>query len=226
MQPMALGQQQLLPGQPPQMMPSQQQFVQTLGQVPQGANPQQMQQYLQQSQLLSSMQQQVKQPMQQPMQMQNLGLPQGIQQGNAPAWPMQQNQGLTQTPIDILSIADKAAQALSGGTFPQGNTPAAMANPNFPPQTVPAPVSSFQQTSMVTEKELPLMVQYAIQNLRTTGHIEQTLDGSIVQMLKRLPEHAALQALEIFSSCETSKMRNKQAYLAGILKKELAKNGL
>ena len=64
------------------------------------------------------------------------------------------------------------------------------------------------------------------QNLRTTGHIEQTLDGNLVNMLNRLPETAALQALEIFSSCDLSKMRNRSSYLAGILKKELIKLGL
>jgi len=62
--------------------------------------------------------------------------------------------------------------------------------------------------------------------LRTTGHIEQTLDAPLVAMLKRLPEHSALQALEIFSTCDLTKMRNKGAYLSGILKKELIKNGL
>ena len=61
------------------------------------------------------------------------------------------------------------------------------------------------------------------QNLRVTGHIEQLLDEGVCSMLKRLPEHAALQALEIFSSCDVQKMRSKTAYLSGILKKELVK---
>mmetsp|Transcript_15441 Transcript_15441/g.24209 ORF Transcript_15441/g.24209 Transcript_15441/m.24209 type:complete len:87 (-) Transcript_15441:149-409(-) len=69
-------------------------------------------------------------------------------------------------------------------------------------------------------------ILFFTQNLRTTGHIEQTLDGNLCGMLKRLPEHAALQALEIFSSCDLSKMRNRSSYLAGILKKELIKLGL
>ena len=64
------------------------------------------------------------------------------------------------------------------------------------------------------------------QNLRTTGHIESTLDGPLIAMLLRLPENAALSALEIFSSCDLGKMRSKSAYLAGILKKELTKLGL
>mmetsp|Transcript_15442 Transcript_15442/g.24210 ORF Transcript_15442/g.24210 Transcript_15442/m.24210 type:complete len:688 (-) Transcript_15442:149-2212(-) len=139
-------------------------------------------------------------------------------QANA-AWSMQtQNRG--QAPMDILGLADKAAQALSG-TIPQGG-----ANPNFPPPPAPVPAHSFPQQSAGSEKDLPMMVQYAVQNLRTTGHIEQTLDGNLCGMLKRLPEHAALQALEIFSSCDLSKMRNRSSYLAGILKKELIKLGL
>lgn len=64
------------------------------------------------------------------------------------------------------------------------------------------------------------------QNLRTTGHIESSLDAPLIAMLQRLPENSALSALEIFSSCDLSKMRSKAAYLAGILKKELAKLGL
>ena len=64
------------------------------------------------------------------------------------------------------------------------------------------------------------------QNLRTTGHIESALDAPLIGMLQRLPENAALSALEIFSSCDLSKMRSKSAYLSGILKKELAKLGL
>ena len=65
-----------------------------------------------------------------------------------------------------------------------------------------------------------------IQNLRVTGHIETALDAPLCGMLKRLPENAALKALEVFSSCDLSKMRNKGAYLSGILKKELIKLGL
>ena len=131
--------------------------------------------------------------------------------------PMSQNQG--QVPIDILALADKASQALSGVQPP---APAPMANPNFPPP----PMQSFQQKNFASEQDLSTLVQYALQNLRTTGHVEQQLDGKICSMLKRLPEHAALQALETFSSCDVSKMRSKGGYLAGILKKELVKLGL
>lgn len=265
MQPMSLGQPQLLPGQPHQMMPGglqqpmqppQQQFMQPLGQIPPqsqlGQGPNQMQSFLQQQQLQQQFQQpvpgpnmhQVKALLQQPpiQQMQgfnqnmaqqkmmqtshltNMLLGQGSQQASAPAWSIQ-NQNQSQAPMDILGLADKAAQALSG-RIPQV-TQVNMSNPNFPPPPAPAPAQSFQQQqTMVTEKGLPMMVQYAVQNLRTTGHIEQTLDGNLVNMLNRLPETAALQALEIFSSCDLSKMRNRSSYLAGILKKELIKLGL
>lgn len=143
-----------------------------------------------------------------------LGQP-GNNQPNAQMYMQNQNQSQS-TPLDILALANKASQALSG--LPQ------TMNPNFPPPARP-PTQTFAHQKG-NEKELPLMVQYAIQNLRTTGHIEQTLDAPLVAMLKRLPEHSALQALEIFSTCDLTKMRNKGAYLSGILKKELIKNGL
>lgn len=224
MQPMAMGQ-QMMPGQPQQMMPmQQQQFMQQLGQIPpqmgQGQNPQQIQQMLLQQQL----QMQQKASLQQPHLGFNPNMAQqkmmpGSYQTSNPAWSMQHQNAAQQTPIDILGLADKAAQALSG-RMP--------ANPNFPPPPAAAPPAQSyqQQNNMAAEKDLPMMVQYAIQNLRTTGHIETTLDAPLCAMIKKLPEHAALQALEIFSSCDLSKMRNKQAYLSGILKKELVKNGL
>jgi len=158
----------------------------------------------------------------------------GAQQANAPGAPgapatapawlqnlSMQKQNQSQTPMDILGLADKAAQALSG------RAPAPMmANPNFPPPP-PAPAPTFQmQQTVANEKDLPAMVQYAVQNLRTTGHIEQNLDSNLCSMLKRLPEQAALQALEIFSSCDLTKMRNRSSYLAGILKKELIRAGI
>jgi len=221
--PMQMGQQMpgLLPGQT-QMMPA--------GGMQQPVQPQQMGmgqqgQYYQQPQLAQQ------QPMysnnnvsQQVQSVNNAALgqalmPQGMMgmqargsQVNRP--PMSQNQG--QLPLDILALADKASQALSSVQPP--------ANPNFPPP--PMQQQSFQQKNFASEQDLSTLVQYALQNLRTTGHVEQQLDGKICSMLKRLPEHAALQALETFSSCEVSKMRSKGGYLAGILKKELVKLGL
>jgi len=84
-----------------------------------------------------------------------------------------------------------------------------------------------QQAEMVTESDLPLMVQYALTNLKTTGHIEAAgLDPGVCRMLKNVPEHAALSALEKFQSCDTSLMRNKNSYLAGIIKRKREENGL
>lgn len=291
MQPMTMGQQQLLPGQPPQVMihgglqrpmQPQQQFVQSIGQIPQlgqGTTDAQLQPFLQQyqQQLLqqqfqqsapgSNIPQQTLQHMQQ-LQNYNQNMQQlnqankmmpgshtagltnmilgqqgpGSQPGNANNLHSLQNQNPDQPILDIFGLADKAAQALSAGRLSQVNPSAAsvgsMSNPNFPslltPSTLSAPTyqphqqntSSSRQQNTATESDLPAMVKYAIQNLRTTGHIESTLDGPLIAMLLRLPENAALSALEIFSSCDLSKMRSKSAYLAGILKKELTKLGL
>lgn len=222
--PMQMGQQMqgLLPGQTQMMAGGMQQPVQQqqMGMGQQG-------QYYQQPQLAQHQPMYSNSNVSQSVQSMNnaaLGqalMPQGMMgmqargsQVNRP--PMSQNQG--QVPLDILALADKASQALSGVQPP---VPSPMANPNFPPPP------SFQQNNFASEQDLSTLVQYALQNLRTTGHVEQQqLDGKICSMLKRLPEHAALQALETFSSCDVSKMRSKGGYLAGILKKELVKLGL
>lgn len=76
----------------------------------------------------------------------------GMQQ--PPGW-QQSNpyQPQSQTPaLDLFNLADKAAQALSSGQFSQ--PPPAIPNPNFPPA---------HSNPMVSEKELPTMVQYAVQ---------------------------------------------------------------
>lgn len=137
MQPMPMG----IPGQPPQQMmpqmpPGQQQFMQQLGGMPpqqmgQGANGQ-MQQLLMQQQ------------MNQQNQASRMMMP-GSHVPNPAA------------PIDILGLADKAAQALSG-RMPQMN---AMSNPNFPPPPASAPMTISQQQN--NESQLPLMVGYAVQ---------------------------------------------------------------
>jgi hypothetical protein len=210
---------QLLPGQAPQMM--------------HGGLQQPMQQMAVGQQGGQYYQQQQQQPMfshnnisQQVQNMNNAALGQALMPGMFGMQMQGQMQASqmnrlpeTQAPLDILALADKASQALSSV---QGSAPALMANPNFPPP----PGQSFQQNGFVTEQSLSTLVQYALQNLKTTGHIEQQLDGKVCSMLKRLPEHAALQALETFSSCDVSKMRSKGGYLAGILKKELVKLGL
>lgn len=78
--------------------------------------------------------------------------------------------------------------------------------------------------------------------MQATGYVDGTLDEGILGMIKDLPEPIALQALQKFSSIDTNQMRNKtvrsycepfycrtlylilhcqQAYLAGVLRREL-----
>lgn len=222
MQPMTMGQQQIIPGQPPQVMvhgglqrPMQppQQFVQSIGQIPHdpqlqpflqqyqqqllqqqyqqsisGSNlPQQSIQHLQQLQNFNQNMQQLNQPGKMMPGAQMAGLTNmilgqqgpGSQTGNSNMFSLQsQNPG--QPPLDIFGLADKAAQALSAGRLPQVNPTAlgSISNPNFPPLLTPANLSapsfkshqqdtSSRQQNTVTEPDLPMMVQYAIQ-VRTT----------------------------------------------------------
>lgn len=67
------------------------------------------------------------------------------------------------------------------------------------------------------------MVQYAVQNLQATGHVDGILDEGILGMISELPEPQALGALQRFASIDTAAMRNKTAYLAGVLRRELEK---
>ena len=60
-----------------------------------------------------------------------------------------------------------------------------------------------------------------------SGHIDgPALDPGLNRLLLMLPEHSALEALQSLASIDTSRIRNKSGYLAGILKKQLQKNGL
>jgi hypothetical protein len=54
-----------------------------------------------------------------------------------------------------------------------------------------------------------------------TNQIDGDLDDGILGMIKDLPEDLALQALQKFSSIDKNTMRNKTAYLAGVLRREL-----
>ena len=118
--------------------------------------------------------------------------------------------------MDLVSLASQAQQALS--TI----------------QGLPVPAAAGQQplyqqqpaVEVVTESDLPLMVQYSLTNLKTTGHIDPAgLDPGVCRMLKNVPEHIALSALEKFQSCDTSLMRNKNSYLAGIIKRKREESG-
>lgn len=60
-----------------------------------------------------------------------------------------------------------------------------------------------------------------LQNIQNTRQVDYPLDGGMLGMIKDLPENIALAALAKFSSCDKNSMRNKTAYLAGVLRKEL-----
>ena len=64
---------------------------------------------------------------------------------------------------------------------------------------------------------------FLLQNLQATGQIDGNLDDGMLGMVKDLPENLALQALQKFSSIDKNTMRNKTAYLAGVLRRELEK---
>jgi len=167
--------------------------------------------------------------------------------------------------IDILGLAEKAAQALSGLpgiNIAQSSTGATtgvtMGTPMDPraqyqthqqlPQTVQQrdPRSNQSQQryghtttsrveashslsidadehANVTIHDLPPMIQYSLQNLQATGHLDKQVGQNACRWLKKLSEPVALQALERFSSCDVSQMRSKEGYLCGILKKAIDK---
>ena len=131
--------------------------------------------------------------------------------------------------VDLANLASQAQQALSSiqalPGAPVAAVPASL--PMQAQQLYQQPQHHQQQAEMVTESDLPLMVQYALTNLKTTGHIEAAgLDPGVCRMLKNVPENIALSALEKFQSCDTSLMRNKNSYLAGIIKRKREENGL
>jgi Heterogeneous nuclear ribonucleoprotein Q acidic domain len=75
--------------------------------------------------------------------------------------------------------------------------------------------------STATMQELPPSVQYAINNIQASGLIDGPLDPGMLGMIKDLPEPLALQALQRFQGLDQKSMRNKTAYLAGLLRREL-----
>ena len=123
--------------------------------------------------------------------------------------------------VDLASLASQAQQALS--TIQGLPVPAAAAVQQPPYQQQPAVEVAAADTAVA---DLPLMVQYSLTNLKTTGHIDPAgLDPGVCRMLKNVPEHIALSALEKFQSCDTSLMRNKNSYMAGIIKRKRVESG-
>jgi hypothetical protein len=69
--------------------------------------------------------------------------------------------------------------------------------------------------------ELSPSVQFAINNLQASRLIDGPLDSGMLGMIKDLPEPLALRALQRFQTLDQKTMRNKTAYLAGLLRREL-----
>lgn len=61
------------------------------------------------------------------------------------------------------------------------------------------------------------------QNLQATGSVDGPLDPGMLGMVHDLPEDMALAALQKFAALNKTNMRNKTAYLAGLLRRELEK---
>jgi len=78
-----------------------------------------------------------------------------------------------------------------------------------------------RRTATAGIEELPQLVQYAVQNLQATGQVDGPLDEGMLGMIKDLPENLALGALQKFSTIDKNTVRNKTAYLAGVLRREL-----
>lgn len=72
-------------------------------------------------------------------------------------------------------------------------------------------------------KSGPYRCDFMLQNLQATGQINGPLDDGMLGMVKDLPENLALEALQKFASLDKNTMRNKTAYLAGLLRRELEK---
>ncbi len=130
-------------------------------------------------------------------------------------------------PADIMKLADQASNAINM-LQQRNNTSQSYTRQSAAPSQPPPSHQSYgmhqNQPQMynngdVSEANLPVMVQYALQNLKATGHIEGNLDTGICRLIVSLPEQAALSALSAFSSSDMSKIRNKNGYLAGILRK-------
>ncbi|KAL7581051.1 hypothetical protein ACA910_005854 [Epithemia clementina (nom. ined.)] len=77
--------------------------------------------------------------------------------------------------------------------------------------------------TIATLQDLPTSVQYAVQNLVSTGQVEKIPDEGIMGMIFDLPESLALGALQKFTTIDKTGMRSRIAYLAGVLRRELEK---
>jgi len=69
-------------------------------------------------------------------------------------------------------------------------------------------------------EELTPNVQFALRNMQQTGQIGNHIDAGVLGMIKDLPEAICLQAIQRFSMMDKSNMRNRTAYLSGVLRRE------
>jgi len=156
---------------------------------------------------------------------------------------------------DILGLAEKAEAAVkllgSQNQLSLGQQQYSVAGQQFPPpppnmaiqqlmpgaqygltnpqqqQQLQQPNAAIQSRQKITQNDLPITIQYALQNLMASGHIDgPSLDPGLNRLLLMLPESSALEALQSLATIDTTRIRNKAGYLAGILKKQLQKNGL
>jgi hypothetical protein len=76
---------------------------------------------------------------------------------------------------------------------------------------------------LFTVSQLTDWCSFFVQNLVATGAVESIPDEGIMGMIFDLPEPLALASIQKFVSIDKSSMRNKTAYLAGVLRRELEK---
>ncbi|GAX12011.1 hypothetical protein FisN_8Lh105 [Fistulifera solaris] len=201
-------------------------------------------------QMMHSQPQQLMNPQQPPQMMNSQQTPFGAatsQPSNYGNWQQSSaNPGLS---VDIFGLADKAASAVQAlanqNGMQQSNMPylqntmsnyGGMNPPYNPGMPQPAyPANTLQQyppteqhhsgrsgrRTTATLGQLTPSVQYLVQSIQTSGAVEGPLDDGILGMIHDLPENMAVAALQRFVSIDKTTMRNKTAYLAGILRREL-----
>ncbi|GAX18889.1 hypothetical protein FisN_8Hh105 [Fistulifera solaris] len=149
----------------------------------------------------------------------------------------QQQQSSSVPGLDIFGLADKAASAVQALANQNG-----MQQPSFsqktmsnyggmnPPPYNPGMLQQYPPTdhsgrsgrrTTATLGQLTPSVRYLVQSIQTSGAVEGPLDDGILGMIHDLPENMAVAALQRFVSIDKTTMRNKTAYLAGILRREL-----
>jgi hypothetical protein len=110
-------------------------------------------------------------------------------------------------------LTPQAIQQHQGQSFPPS-----MPQPPFQQNMSGEP---FKRRTQARLDELPVSVQYAVQNLQSSGLVDGPLDPGMLGMIFDLPEPHAIEAIQRFASLDRGTMRNKTAYLAGLLRREL-----